>query len=129
MIKYRWIEIFTYILIIERSDKMLKTILAILQGATEEMTAEELRRLIADAVEEVNDISINVEAVANERDTLKTENASQLTEIERLKEENGRLFKKFLRQQEEVKEPATQEKNIDEIIENLEKEIDYFLEL
>ena len=104
---------------------MLKTILEILQGATEEMTAEELRRLIADAVEEVNNISINVEAVVNERDNLKTENASQLTEIERLKEENGRLFKKFLRQQEEVQEPPTQEKNIDEIIENLEKEIDY----
>ena len=42
-------------------SKIIKNILAILQSATEEMTAEELRSVIAAAVEEINEINSRVE--------------------------------------------------------------------
>ena len=104
---------------------MLKTILDILQNANEEMTAEELRRLIIEAVDEVNNVSINVDAIVNDRERLQTENGTLQTEIERLKEENGRLFKKFLRQQEQQGVERSEQKNDDEVIKELEDEIDY----
>lgn len=104
---------------------MLKTILDILQNANEEMTAEELRRLIIEAVDEVNNVSINIDAIVNDRERLQTENETLQTEIERLKEENGRLFKKFLRQQEQQDVETSEQKNDDEVIKELENEIDY----
>lgn len=105
---------------------ILDKIKALISSATEEMTAEELRRIIADVNDEIVTAELDITALTTRVSELETQNDGYIAEIDRLKEENGRLFKERLgSSQSEEKEEKEEKETEDEKIAKLESEIDY----
>lgn len=97
----------------------------ILLSATEDMTAEELRRVIADTAEKLESAEIDVTARDSRISELESENKNLAEEVDRLKEENGRLFRERLGEREQTAKTKEENKTVDELIKELENEIDY----
>lgn len=97
------------------------TIREILTPVDDSTTLEEARRIIADALDAVTDVEADAQNYADEIARLTTELADSATEIARLREENGRLFRERISKVEDVKEAivdAVEEVTEDEL-ENL----------
>ena len=105
---------------------ILDKIKALISSATEEMTAEELRRIIADVNDEIVTAELDITALNTRVSELETQNDGYIAEIDRLKEENGRLVKERLGSSQSEEKEEKEEKETDlEKIEKLESEIDY----
>lgn len=98
-------------------------IITILSGVNEESSAEELRRAIADALDETAAVTDDIKEYQRVIDELTESNANKDSEIARIKEENGRLFRERLADKTERATEAIEEKTDDEIIEELKANI------
>lgn len=101
----------------------MEKIITILSSVTEESSAEELRRAIADALDEAATVTNDIEEYQRVIDELTQSNADKDFEIARIKEENGRLFRERLADKTERVKEAVEEKTDDEIIEELKANI------
>lgn len=101
----------------------MEKIITILSSVTEESSAEELRRAIADALDEAAAVTDDINEYQRVIDELTESNANKDFDIARLKEENGRLFRERLADKTERANAAIEEKTDDEIIEELKANI------
>ena len=104
---------------------ILDKIKSLISSATEEMTAEELRRIIADVNDEIVTAELDITALNTRVSELDSQNSEYIAEIDRLKEENGRLFKERLGSSQLEQKETEEKETEDEKIAKLESEIDY----
>lgn len=102
----------------------MEKIIDLLKAATEESTPEELRRIIADALDETASVVGDINEYQRVIDELTQSNADKDGEIERIKEENGRLFRERMADKMEKIIEKSEEKTDDEIAEELRANID-----
>lgn len=101
-------------------DKIIK----ILQGATEETSTEELRRIIADALDETQLVVDDIKEYQRVIDNLTQSNKDKDFEIARIKEENGRLFRERMADKTDRIIEKSEEKTDEEVVEELRSNID-----
>ena len=102
----------------------MEKIIEILNGASENTSTEELRRIIADALDETQAVVDDIAQYQRVIDELTQSNADKDFEIARIKEENGRLFRERMAEKTEKVIEKSEEKTDDEIAEELRANID-----
>lgn len=73
--------------------KILDKIKDLVSKITEELTIEEVRPIVADIVDEIPNLESDVEALLSRVGELEEDVRSRDADIDKLREENGRLFR------------------------------------
>lgn len=103
---------------------MFEKLFTILKRVTAETTLEDLRQILADALDEATVVSDAVANVQNQLTDMMTERDNANAEIKRLQEANGRLFSERMADKLPPTSPSPEE-NDEEKIAKLIKELDY----
>lgn len=105
----------------------MNKILELLSSITEKTTVEEARRIIADVIDEANNVKDDITGLQKSIEDLNIQNADLIAEVTRLQEENGRLFRERVRTATDTDTEVfdVEEKTPDEEAEELLKNINY----